>query len=787
MDNRPRFEPPTPSHSRSRSPSPTRRAIALLRNAEPPVKIEPESHIPDEGLVADAFEYFMVTQKLPYIPESIAAQLGRLALRKLESTAVGQVTFGNIADSVLVQELDNIVFRAERCERFHQDENAWGNVVRLILDLMLRLHETRSETHREFEVIDLRSQAIDTQFLPQTTSIAAGFTKAFDKRVDFAIAFDIDSDRVKAIHDTTRQAGSNTSLTFSHMSDTYTQLLPLTCPIEVKRKGGNSEEAELQLAIWQAGAFRHRSIEWNEPLEIVRLVPWGEIPQISWTVVGHTWTPYLSWYTAEEGLLFVPIAMRLLNSRKTPPAESLRQMQGLDDMTKWLDIIGITQDDLTSMGAVHVAGTNGKTSLCFLLTHLFLAEDVQKQAKLKVGTYTSPHIFSICDRIQINGQPISKKTFGDHFLNMWNCLPKYATPELDVPRYLQLLFLLSLYIFKSEKVDIAIIEAHMGGKHDATNVIDRPYITVITPVSLDHEEVLGPTLQDIAGHKAGIMKRNCPILSSAQAPIVTEVVTNQAKEVGAPLTIIQTESMWKAENKTTPQVQNEALAIATARLWLKRKGISSLGVDQIDCQALNFKIPGRLQVVRQSGIDWYLDSAHNEDSLSNVAHWFRRMIRVEEQSDRPKLLNDQIADEGSPCGNFERNIRVLLFAHFSKRDHFKLFDKLWHLLRSLDIRFSHVVITTYTLYKDKYGSNERNLNNRGQLSLLSLVDHARGSTDPAPVHGVATIEEAVEHTKGLLQRGDGQKEVLVTGSIHLISGVMQHLGQQADDFFTASM
>lgn len=97
----------------------------------------------------------MVTHKSAYIPESIGAQLGRLSLLRLETTAVGDVTFGSLDDSLLLGELDGIIFRAERCERFHQDENAWGSVIRSTLDLMIRLYEERRKRHRDFEIVDL--------------------------------------------------------------------------------------------------------------------------------------------------------------------------------------------------------------------------------------------------------------------------------------------------------------------------------------------------------------------------------------------------------------------------------------------------------------------------------------------------------------------------------------------------------------------------------------------------------------------------------------------------------
>ncbi|KAF4547039.1 Hypothetical protein D9617_65g035080 [Elsinoe fawcettii] len=372
---------------------------------------------------------------------------------------------------------------------------------------------------------------------------------------------------------------------------------------------------------------------------------------------------------------------------------------------------------------------------------------------------------------------------------MWDQLPKCATPELDIPRYLQLLFLLSIYIFKLEKVDVAIIEAHMGGKHDATNVVDNPYITAITPISLDHEEVLGPTLQDIAEHKAGIIKQGCPVLSSAQGAVVLKVISDKAIQAEAPLTIIQTDTTHHDGAKTTSQVQNETLAIAVTCLWLARTGIPLVQLDEIDLHnsTSKIRIPGRLQVVRYDRVDWYLDSAHNEESLSNTANWFCRASKENQPAESTDLFNEQDDLETFPSRDVGQGVRILVFAHSSKRDPFGLFDKLWQRLQSSGVTFTGVVITTYTQYKDKRGRNDRNLNTRGQSSLSSLVDHVKAAISPVSVQGLATIEEAVEYVKHLSQQGTGPKEVLVTGSIHLISGVVVQLERQGQEFVSSSM
>lgn len=113
---------------------------------------------------------------------------------------------------------------------------------------------------------------------------------------------------------------------------------------------------------------------------------------------------------------------------------------------------------------------------------------------------------SIRERICINGEPISEELFTRSSFEVWDKLPNRATPLLDIPRYLRLLTLTSYHVFIMENVDVAIYETHLGGEFNATNVVRNPTITVVTSIAMDHVKLLGPTLEKIAWHNAGIFK-----------------------------------------------------------------------------------------------------------------------------------------------------------------------------------------------------------------------------------------------------------------------------------------
>lgn len=112
----------------------------------------------------------------------------------------------------------------------------------------------------------------------------------------------------------------------------------------------------------------------------------------------------------------------------------------------------------------------------------------------------------IRERIRINGELISEELFARRFFEVWDKLPGRATPLLDIPRYLQLLTLTSYHVFITENVDVAIYETHLGGEFDATNIVKSPTITAVTSIAMDHVKLLGPTIENVTWHKAGIFK-----------------------------------------------------------------------------------------------------------------------------------------------------------------------------------------------------------------------------------------------------------------------------------------
>ena len=160
---------------------------------------------------------------------------------------------------------------------------------------------------------------------------------------------------------------------------------------------------------------------------------------------------------------------------------------------------GMTLHDLDNMGVIHVAGTKGKGSTCAL------TESILRQRGLKTGLFTSPHMVSFRERIRINGEPLSKEKFAKHF---WKVYDRIVAPNdpYDRPSYFQLLTILALNIFWDEGVDVAVMEVGVGGRFDATNIIRSPIVCGITTLDIDHTGSLGNTIEEIALHKAGIMK-----------------------------------------------------------------------------------------------------------------------------------------------------------------------------------------------------------------------------------------------------------------------------------------
>lgn len=295
--------------------------------------------------------------------------------------------------------------------------------------------------------------------------------------------------------------------------------------------------------------------------------------------------------------------------------------------------------DIDQLNIIHVAGTKGKGSTCAWAESFLRAHAKRTGFPRKTGLYTSPHLICPEERVRIDFEPLSRETFARYFFEAWDQLVGRTDAELStLPRYHQLLLIVALHAFISEGVEAAIIETHHGGEYDATNVISRPVTTVITSLGMDHVEQLGPTIGNIAWHKAGIFKHGAHAFSAPQeSASAAEVLRHRAADKGVPIQFVSADEslLPSGPPRFHPPVQvlNCSVALAAARDFLRRGAprVSSqdsdiLNEDDIRRAVEGFSWPGRFQRVVEENNEWYLDSAHNEMSVSKASGWFIESI-----------------------------------------------------------------------------------------------------------------------------------------------------------------
>lgn len=201
---------------------------------------------------------------------------------------------------------------------------------------------------------------------------------------------------------------------------------------------------------------------------------------------------------------------------------SRRVPHRLDRMRMFLQELGNPQD---AYPTVHVGGTSGKGS-----TSTMIASALQAAGK-NVGLHTKPHLSSMTERSRVNGSPISEERFAELIGEMLPAIDR-TTAELGRPSYYETLLALAFVYFAREQVDLAVIEVGVGGKLDGTNVI-VPQVSVITNIGLDHTEILGDTLEEIATDKAGIAKTGIPLVSAVADPGPRAIIQAHCAQVGA--------------------------------------------------------------------------------------------------------------------------------------------------------------------------------------------------------------------------------------------------------------
>src|SRR5882724_9372788 len=292
---------------------------------------------------------------------------------------------------------------------------------------------------------------------------------------------------------------------------------------------------------------------------------------------------------------------------------------GLANTFKLAALAGSPQKQLRF---IHVAGTNGKGSTCAML------ESIYRASGLRVGLFTSPHLVSFGERLQVDRQPVSESEVVRLVVQLKPALDQF--PAEEHPTFFEVVTVMALLYFAEKECDLVIWETGLGGRLDATNII-RPLASVITNVHYDHQQWLGEKLSNIAFEKAGIVKPEVPVITATAEPEALEVIRETAQARHAPLIVISSAEIRQPLLNAlelpllgSHQRWNAALAVAVLKTLQREIPVS----ESVIAQGLStVKWPGRLQVInRPSGQKILLDGAHNvsgaESLKAAVAEYF---------------------------------------------------------------------------------------------------------------------------------------------------------------------
>lgn len=386
-----------------------------------------------------------------------------------------------------------------------------------------------------------------------------------------------------------------------------------------------------------------------------------------------------------------------------------------------------TRGNLDFLRAIHVAGSKGKGSVCAFVESLLR----RSCGGLKTGMFTSPHLVHPRERIRIDGRPVGEEVFARHVLTLNDRLQA----DRQVVSFFRFLWMVALEVFLEAEVDVGIIEVGMGGRFDATNVIDKPVVCGITSLAMEHVALLGPTIKEIAWNKAGILKPNCPAFTVTQADHdAMKVLEAEACKVGTELRLVQPETFnlksVKLGIEGEHQRLNASLACTLAQAWLKETGLASSlssAVDYITAlQSVHW--PGRHQRHRlSSDTELFLDGSHTVESVSYAAEWFASVV-----NEAPKHL---------------------LFHCSADRDYRALLAPL------LDSQFTSV---TFAIPK-------------GALALgkdpAELMAHHQAMADYWKQNTGQTANISTQVDKSLFESLSGN--ILICGSLYLVGAVME--------------
>ncbi|XP_045786959.1 folylpolyglutamate synthase-like isoform X3 [Trifolium pratense] len=451
---------------------------------------------------------------------------------------------------------------------------------------------------------------------------------------------------------------------------------------------------------------------------------------------------------------------------------------------KMLDL----EEQISNMKIIHVAGTKGKGSTCTF------TESILRNCGFRTGLFTSPHLIDIRERFRLNGIEISQEKFLAYFWWCYDRLKEKTDDNVPMPNYFRFLALLAFKIFAEEQVDVAIMEVGLGGKYDATNVVKEPIVCGITSLGYDHMEILGNTLGEIAGEKAGIFKDRIPAFTVPQPEEAMHVLEDKASKLNVPLQVVPPLDAKLLNGLTLGlegehQYLNAALAIALCSTWLKRTGnIGDAYLERTDTLPEQFikgltsaSLQGRAQIVsdmhfkndQSNELVFFLDGAHSPESMEVCARWFSLAIKdnspdemlFHRQLDNPKSSHDVVKMQHGERGAQRKSAPILLFNCLTVRDPQLLLPRLMETCADHD-RSSKSVGKSHA--RQKTGT----ITDIVPEELKDDIEMSASNCEHSAVF--SSLPVAIKWLRDRSQQNQSVRfQVLVTGSLHLVGDVLK--------------
>ncbi len=387
---------------------------------------------------------------------------------------------------------------------------------------------------------------------------------------------------------------------------------------------------------------------------------------------------------------------------------------------------------------VHVAGTNGKGSVCAYLQAILMAEGK------RTGFFTSPHLVSVNERIRVDNIQIDNETFLKVFRKVLKIVRQMVEDGIEHPSYFEFLFGMGMTAFAETDVEYIILETGLGGRLAATNAIDNPALAIITSISLDHTAILGDTIEKIAGEKAGIIKPGVPVFFDGSSKKAAEVIKAKASELGVSCREV-TKNAYEIQ-----EVHRKYIAFSRRSAYDKDVIFQ---VPMCGCyQAMNAELALEASEYLLAGEEIHMDRW--KEALAEL-HWEGRMERVGahitvDGAHNPGAM-EAFVESVKALDESERGEMVLLFSAVSDKKYDQMIE---YLCENLDVK-AYVV----TQIEDERG-----------VPAEELADVFRRYTD-RPVYCKERLEDAVR--TAMNERGE-TGEIYCLGSLYLV-GMMKKL------------